>query len=250
MKIRTLRVDEIECRVQQVKEKGCILLLYKDARCDMRILDETFDVDGWERDHVVINGNLFCNVRIWSEKRNCWITKQDVGTESNTEKEKGQASDSFKRACFNIGIGRELYTSPFIWIKLNKNEVKQNGTRYSLDFGVKFKVSEIEYNDKKEIIKLVIVDSSNKVRFTYGSSKRIEKPKEIKVESENEKVENNTSDTIPEFVTAKQLIDIAKSRGYTPEQLCKKYKASEIKFITQEQKKAAYIGFNKMKEVK
>ena len=121
--IRTLRADEIECRVQQVTEKGCVLLIYKDARVDMRILDETFGVDGWQRTHEVINGNLFCNIEIWSDEKKCWVKKQDVGTESNTEKEKGEASDSFKRAGFNVGIGRELYSSPFIWIKLDPSEI-------------------------------------------------------------------------------------------------------------------------------
>lgn len=168
MNIRTLRADEIECRVQQVKENGCSLLLYKDARCDMKILDEVFGIDGWEREHQLIDGKLFCTVRIWSEKRNCWISKQDVGTESNTEKEKGQASDSFKRACFNLGIGRELYSSPFIWIKLNNGEAKSNNGRYQLDYKTKFKISEIAYNNDREIIKLVIVDQNGKERFVMN----------------------------------------------------------------------------------
>ena len=129
-KFRELRADEIECRVNTVNENGCTLLLYKDARCDMKILDETVKPNNWQRNHVLINGNLFCNVSIYDEDKEEWITKQDVGTESYTEKEKGQASDSFKRACFNWGIGRELYTAPFIWIpkeKVNLKEKKLNG---------------------------------------------------------------------------------------------------------------------------
>ena len=121
MEFRALRADEIECRIGTVKEgKGVSLLLYKDARCDMNILDETVGPENWQRNHEVVNGNLFCNVGIRiepsPENRFDWVWKQDVGTESNTEAEKGQASDSFKRACFNWGIGRELYTAPFIWI--------------------------------------------------------------------------------------------------------------------------------------
>lgn len=171
MEIRTLRADEIECRVQQVKGNGCVLLLYKDARCDMRILDEVFGIDGWEREHTVVNGNLFCTVRIWSDKRNCWISKQDVGTESNTEKQKGEASDSFKRACFNIGIGRELYSSPFTWINLKADEIDNKNGKYSLNYKIKFRVSEIEYSANREISKLVIVDQNNKVRFDYKNGK-------------------------------------------------------------------------------
>lgn len=167
MDIRTLRADEIECRVQQVKSNGCVLLLYKDARCDMRILDEVFGNLGWEREHQVVNGNLFCTVRVWDEERNRWVSKQDVGTESNTEKQKGEASDSFKRACFNIGIGRELYSAPFTWIKLDSSEVKQDGNKYKLDYKLKFEVKEIEYNQNREISKLVIVDQNGKERFKY-----------------------------------------------------------------------------------
>ena len=177
MKIRTLRTSEIECRVQQVKSNGCVLLLYKDARCDMRILDEVFGIDGWEREHQVVNGNLYCTVRIWSEKRQQWISKQDVGTESNTEKQKGEASDSFKRACFNIGIGRELYSAPFIWINLDKSEVQEENRRYKLDYKVKFEVKEIEYNEDREISKLVIIDQNGKERFSYGNAKNKTKAK-------------------------------------------------------------------------
>jgi hypothetical protein len=160
MDIRLLKANEIECRIGTFKEgKGISLLLYKDARVDMRILDEVFGFDGWEREHQLIDGKLFCTVRVWSEKRNCWISKQDVGTESNTEKEKGQVSDSFKRACFNLGIGRELYTSPFIWIPASMGYTKYE----------KFEVKEIGYNDDREINMLVIVDSKGKECFRLGN---------------------------------------------------------------------------------
>ena len=170
--IRTLRADEIECRVQQVTEKGCVLLIYKDARVDMRILDETFGVDGWQRTHEVINGNLFCNIEIWSDEKKCWIKKQDVGTESNTEKEKGEASDSFKRAGFNVGIGRELYSSPFIWINLDPSEIEKNAHgKPQLKRSIKFSVKSIKYDENKDITDLVISDNRGNIRYTYGSSK-------------------------------------------------------------------------------
>lgn len=111
---RDLRADEIECRVAQARENGVSLLLYKDARCDQSILDETVGPFGWQRVHSRENAN--CTVLIWDEAKGQWIGKEDTGTESNTEAAKGLASDSFKRACFNWGIGRELYTSPFIWV--------------------------------------------------------------------------------------------------------------------------------------
>ena len=160
MEIRLLKANEIECRVGSFKPTGMTLLLYKDARADMKILDETFGFDGWERKHELIDGKLFCTVSVWSEKRNCWISKQDVGTESNAEKEKGQASDSFKRACVNLGIGRELYTAPFIWIPANKGYDKYE----------KFSVKEIGYNQNKEIDKLVILDSNGNIAYKFGGS--------------------------------------------------------------------------------
>lgn len=112
---RDLRADEIECRVAQANQYGVSLLLYKDARCDQNILDETVGAMSWQRYHNRDNAN--CIVEIWDEKKQQWISKEDTGTESNTEKEKGLASDSFKRACFNWGIGRELYTAPQIKIR-------------------------------------------------------------------------------------------------------------------------------------
>ena len=171
--IRTLRADEIECRAQQVTEKGCVLLIFKDARVDMNVLDETFGIDGWQRTHEVINGNLFCNIEIWSDDKKCWVKKQDVGVESNTEKEKGEASDSFKRAGFNVGIGRELYSSPFIWINLDGSELEVNmkTQKYQLKRNVKFYVKTINYDKNREICDLVISDNKGVVRYTFGSSK-------------------------------------------------------------------------------
>lgn len=115
MKFRSLRADEVECRIGTVKEgKGVSLLLYKDARCDMNVLDETVGAMNWQKRYSRENAN--CEVGIWDDEKKQWVWKEDTGTESRTEAEKGLASDSFKRACFNWGIGRCLYTAPFIWI--------------------------------------------------------------------------------------------------------------------------------------
>lgn len=175
--IRTLRADEIECRVAQVKQTrnsvGCSLLLYKDARCDMAILDEVYGAANWQREHTIIDGRLYCNLSVWDDNKKQWITKQDVGTESNTEKEKGQASDSFKRAGTNWGIGRELYTAPFIWITLADGEYTSQGERVRCN--QTFKVSEISYSDSRKISGLVIVDKKGNERFRMGGQA---KPKE------------------------------------------------------------------------
>lgn len=166
--IRLLEADEIECRVATINEKGVSLLLFKDARVDQKILDETFTPFGWSRSHQNIEGNLYCTVEIWDEDKLQWVGKQDVGTMSYSEKEKGQASDSFKRACFNWGIGRELYTAPFIWIPASKVTIQKKGDKYVTT--ERFNVKEISYNAKREIVSLIITNSQNTVLFSLGAN--------------------------------------------------------------------------------
>lgn len=168
MKFRDLKASEIECRVQSVKQNGLVLLLYKDARVDMNILDEAIGAENWQREHYECKGNLFCRVGI-----NCggqWVYKSDCGTESNTEAQKGEASDSFKRACFNWGIGRELYTAPFVWISSDKCTIKNgnNGKPACYD---KFRVSDIDIKAKIIVGLEIVNDSTGQVVFTYGEIK-------------------------------------------------------------------------------
>lgn len=160
LKFRDLTADEIDCRVQSVKQNGLVLLLYKDARVDQNILDETVGAENWQREHYECKGNLFCRVAIDTNALNekderRWVWKADCGTESNTEAQKGEASDSFKRACFNWGIGRELYTSPFIWIPASKCNI-ENGKCYD-----KFVVEKIVI-ENKTIVALSILNASSK----------------------------------------------------------------------------------------
>jgi hypothetical protein len=165
---RTLKADEIDARVSQVTDNGVSLLLYKDARCDMNLLDETVGPMNWIRSHSRDNAN--CTVGIWDEDKEQWIMKEDTGTESNTEAQKGLASDSFKRACFNWGIGRELYTAPFIWISAKACNIKEgrNGKPACYD---KFKVTGIDYKDR-EICRLEITNmTTGNVCYTYGERK-------------------------------------------------------------------------------
>ena len=162
--IRLLRADEIECRVGMISEKGLSLLLYKDARVDMKILDEVYGPLNWQRKHEMIGGNLYCTVSIWDKEKQQWISKMDVGTKSNTEQEKGEASDSFKRACFSHGIGRELYTAPFIWIGAEKVSIKRKNDRYTTYD--KFKISSISYNENREITGLSIINQDGRVVYS------------------------------------------------------------------------------------
>lgn len=194
MEFRLLKAEEIDVRVQSTKKTGkgvgCILLLYKDARVDMNILDETYGANNWQRTHEVINNNLFCNIDVWDSEKGCWVRKQDVGVESNTEKEKGQASDSFKRAGFNWGIGRELYSSPFIWVDLQEGEYFETKDsnwkpKYNLNANIKFSVKSINYTERV-ITSLEIQDNKNTVRYALGTKKPSGQPS-------GNKNENNSS---------------------------------------------------------
>ena len=177
MIFRKLRADEIECRIGSVGAKGFTMLLYKDARCDMNILDETFTPYGWQRAHREIKGTVYCGVGIHCAPHvangelsmNQWVWKWDAGAESYTEKEKGEASDSFKRACVNWGIGRELYTAPLIFIRA-KTEPVGNGYRLiDKRDGYGYKVAQIEYEGGR-ISHLVITKNGTQV-FTFTADK-------------------------------------------------------------------------------
>ena len=171
MKFRDLTAEDIECRVQSVKQNGLVLLLYKDSRCDMRILDSTVGAENWQREHYEVKGNMYCRVGINTNyadpnKPDRWVWKSDCGTESNTEAEKGESSDSFKRSCFCWGIGRCLYTSPFIWIPADKCNIN-NGKCFD-----KFSVEKIKIEDKR-ITGLAIWNETKKIRsFVWTEEKK------------------------------------------------------------------------------
>ena len=173
MIFRPLRADEIECRIGSVGAKGFTMLLYKDARCDMNILDETFTPYGWQRAHREIKGTVYCGVGIHCVPPvpqgeisiHQWVWKWDAGAESYTEKEKGEASDSFKRACVNWGIGRELYTAPLIFIRAKTDPVGNGYRLANKSDGYGYKVAQIEYKAGR-ISHLVITKNGTQV-FTF-----------------------------------------------------------------------------------
>ena len=192
-KIRLLRADEIDCRPQTVKAGGCSLLLYKDARCDMNILDETYGSLNWKREHTRDNHN--CIVSVWNSDIQQWISKEDTGIESNSEAAKGLASDSFKRACVNFGIGRELYTAPFIWIKLSSGETYTDSKgRIQLAVGLKFFVKKIEYKDR--VITGLTISDGKTDRFTmHGTDYTQQKPTDFSA-AEKKLAEAKTQDEL------------------------------------------------------
>lgn len=188
IKFRELRADEIEVRVKQVTDKGVSLLLYKDARVDQNILDETVGPLNWQRHHLRDNAN--CVVSIWDAEKNQWIDKEDTGTESNTEAEKGLASDSFKRACFNWGIGRSLYTAPFVWVDASLCNIKPNGGKKACYD--RFTVTGYGVENGK-INRLVIYNATKKVTvYAYGSDTKPDKKPVAKAEANVEKSRKDT----------------------------------------------------------
>lgn len=208
MKFRDLRADEIECRVQSVKKNGLVLLLYKDARVDMNVLDEAVGAERWQREHYECKGNLFCRVGICVETKKGesvfpeWVWKSDCGVESNTEAQKGEASDSFKRACFNWGIGRELYTSPFIWIPIDKCNIEEkqsgNGKPVYACYD-KFYVKSIAIQNK-QIVALTIYNDTKKCdAFSFGGNKA--------------KPETPKANPTPELTPRQRLIAKLKEKG-------------------------------------
>lgn len=208
MKFRELTADEIEVKVKQVTATGFIALLYKTARTDMDLLDETVGPENWQCEHEEIKGNLYCKIGIWSEKHNQWIWKQDCGIESREDGEgnekKGEASDSFKRAGFKWGIGRELYTSPFIWISKDIVPIESIGNnKYKIaDKFAKFHVKKIGY-ENGTITMLEIADNKNRVVYTFGSKTPIktqkpatDEPKKLSAQAQKEIDNANTIESL------------------------------------------------------
>lgn len=124
--MRPLTANEVEVRIGTISQKGVTMLLYKNARVDRAILDETYGAMNWQCRYSEHKGNLFCSIGVYDPDKKEWVWKEDCGTESNTEKEKGEASDAFKRAGFRWGIGIELYNSPRILIPVPTEE--KNGS--------------------------------------------------------------------------------------------------------------------------
>lgn len=228
---RFLRADEVECRVSTVKENGISLLLYKDARCDQNILDETVGPKNWMRHHSRENAN--CTVSIWDDEKRIWIEKEDTGTESNTEKEKGLASDSFKRACFNWGIGRELYTAPFIWIPADKCKIVtgSNGKPTCYD---RFRVKTMTVRDGN--ITSLQIAGKNGVVYAFGNVAREEELADLQsdreadreAEKEAEAVANSPIDAV-KITTIKKVIA---KKGLSPNSILQHYKHTSFEEMT------------------
>ena len=198
--IPLLTPSDVELRVSQIQQTNygfyVTLLCYKDARCDMNVLDAVFGPMNWKRSHEVLNGNLFCTVSLWDEDKQQWIPKEDVGVESNTEATKGQASDAFKRACVNVGIGRELYEAPDIRFKLDEAEVT-TGPNGKPRVYTKFYVGTMTYSKEQgKFTEFTVFDSKGVLRF------ELKKLSQVPVPSPNHtQDQQNLTPTPPAFAS-------------------------------------------------
>ncbi len=178
--IPLLTPADVELRVSQIQQTNyglyVTLLCYKDARCDMNVLDAVFGPMNWKRSHEILNGNLFCTVSLWDEDKQQWISKEDVGVESNTEATKGQASDAFKRACVNVGIGRELYEAPDIRFKLDEAEVT-TGPNGKPRVYTKFYVGAMTYSKELgKFTEFTVFDNKGVLRFELKKASQVSVP--------------------------------------------------------------------------
>lgn len=167
-----LMANEISCRVQSISEKGLSLLLYVTSRDGQKRLDEKYGPLGWQDKYEVIDGELYCVISVWDEEKRQWVSKEDVGTASYTAKEKGRASDAFKRACVKHGIGRELYTAPFIWVPATQCKIAKNEDKFATKD--KFFVNLITYTSDGRIDELEIVDQDMNIVFKQYSTGKID----------------------------------------------------------------------------
>ncbi|MDO4649187.1 MAG: hypothetical protein Q4B26_11110 [Eubacteriales bacterium] len=231
IKFRDLQADEIECRVKTINKKGLSLLLYKDARCDMNILDETLGGENWQRRHTRENAN--CIVSVWDDEKKQWIEKEDTGTESNTEAAKGLASDSFKRACFNWGIGRELYTAPrLIWVGAHDCNIQEGNNGKCICYDT-FSVCHIVIEDKRIIELAIMNDKTGRVVFEKKPRFRGSAPKEAK---KTEKPEAKTDAEIMNTPIAEAdktaLLKRIEKNGCSVESVLSRYGVASIDEMT------------------
>lgn len=232
MKFRLLRADEVDARISTCSQYGVGLLLYKDARCDQNILDETVGAMNWQRHHSRDNAN--CIVSIWDSEKKQWIEKEDTGTESFTEKEKGLASDSFKRACFNWGIGRELYTAPNMYVfAKDLKTLKQDERKWTCKDS--FKVTAIEYIDEKIVyVRVLNLKTNNEIEFGTPAQ----------VKAEEQKIERTGIDD----VKVKALMARCEDDNVSIDKIKELYKVSSLFDLTEKQYANINLHWNKIKE--
>lgn len=238
--IPLLKAEDIEVKVKQITEKGALALLYKTARTDMEVLDKVFGIGNWQCRYEEIKGNLYCTIDIWDEEKCQWVSKCDCGIESREDGEgnekKGEASDAFKRAGFRVGIGRELYTSPFIWLTVETVQDK-NGKWCLKDRFAKFVVADIGYDGKRiNLLRIINAKSGDDV-YTFGirQNRQSASKKAPKEDAPKNNATVSKTDAVPPVVPANYNAEIefnnfCNEQGITAEQfIAWRIKASKDK---------------------
>jgi len=235
-------IEQVDFRVQSISKNGwAILLAYKDARVDQDRLDYVVGKDNWEKKFELIDGQLFCKVGIWSDSKKSFVWKQDVGTESTHEKEKGRASDAFKRACFNWGIGRELYDYPLILVELNEGEfyIQNDKGKATFDFKLKewtwhSERSKPDEQGKTFIETLKAIDEKGNERFSYPRSKTPDRSQQTSTTEKPGASQSSSTDSKPWYndwetdqPQIQQMIDKGKSNDEVIKHLRQKFKVNK-----------------------
>ena len=234
LKFRDLTEDEIELRVGSTNDSGFQLLLYKNARIDMQLLDEVVGVGNWQREHYILGNDIYCKVGIYNQELKQWVWKADAGSSGTIEEEKSKASDSFKRACVCFGLGRCLYSAPFVWIvSKDKDGVMTGETKKE-----RYIVDEIGYTDHK-ITKLVIKnEKTKKVVFSMGSNQKVAQTSEKPQANANSNLntsKGSISSKHKALIQAKLLTLSEEKRKEFYDKLDKQYHTMNVEMLSEQQ---------------
>lgn len=234
LKFRDLTEDEIELRVGSTNDSGFQLLLYKNARIDMQLLDEVVGVGNWQREHYILGKDIYCKVGIYNQELKQWVWRADAGSSGSVEEEKSKASDSFKRACVNFGLGRCLYSAPFVWIvSKDKDGVMTGETKKE-----RYYVDEIGYTDHK-ITKLVIKnEKTKKVVFSMGSNQKVAQTSEKPQANANSNLntsKGSISSKHKALIQAKLLTLSEEKRKEFYDKLDKQYNTMNVEMLSEQQ---------------
>lgn len=239
LKFRDLTPEDVEVRAAMVRSNGVSLLIYKDARVDQTILDETVGQLNWKKSYKVVKDNLYCTIEIWDDEKKQWIAKEDCGVESNTEKEKGEASDAQKRAGFAWGIGRELYSAPFIWIS-NKDCTIEEKTKGTFTCKDRFSVVSMEIENKKIVDLQILNNNTGEIVFQMKKVKAPLKLTAKKAEAKTEVKETKKPMTLQDALNFEIMAKSGKMVAIKDTIAACKTKESQeklIDFLKQEVKK-------------
>lgn len=219
IKFPLLTREDIELRIGQMSKDGtkASLLLYQDARCGMKYLDQVVGAGKWQKKYYEVRGLVICSLGIYDDDTQQWVWKDDTGTAGSIEEEKSIISDSFKRCCVCWGLARELYTSPTIWVKVE--------SKYD-----KFYVKSISYNEQREIKSIEIVNEKHELVYSWGNGAKVSNNATT---SQNKGISQDTTPLEQDIALIKDYFkgDETRLSNY----LMRAYKVGDLEALTSEQ---------------